>query len=169
MLDQTLKSRGFVSALHVGLWLLLLLTLNNWRGKGLVYEETIAPRGAPRSDIPVARLEALLASAAQPPPAVSTNAIPLFATRHFTPPPPAPATTRKFAVTYQGFFQTDNGPRQALVALDGTPVSQPVGGQLTSNLFVADLTFTTLTLTNAEGQANVLNINTQRVVEVPIP
>lgn len=168
MLDQTLRSRGFVVALHLGLWALLLLTLNHWRGQGLVYGERIVTPGALQSVIPLDRLHTLLA-AAQPPPVVSTNALHLFATGHFAPKPPAPATVRKFALTYQGFFQTGDGPRQALVALDGSPVSQPLGSQLVTNLFVADLTFTTLTLTNTEGLSIVLNINTQRVVEVPLP
>ena len=49
-------------------------------------------------------------------------------------------------------------------------VAIPVGGSVATNLFVASVTATNLTLTNSAvaGQSNVLALNTKKEIEIPI-
>ena len=49
-----------------------------------------------------------------------------------------------------------------------TLIGIPVGGSVVSNLFVAEATFKTLTLTNHIAQTNVLTVNVKKEVEVPL-
>jgi hypothetical protein len=100
-----------------------------------------------------------------------TNSADAFYTTYFvpppTPPPPAP-TTRKFELTYEGYYAAAEGPKQTLVKLADTFIVAPIGGRVISNLFVSDVSFQALSLTNTTGQTNVLLLNIKKEVEVPI-
>ena len=47
-------------------------------------------------------------------------------------------------------------------------VSIPVGGMVTTNLFVVDAAMQSLTLTNTAAQTNLLGLNARQVIEVPL-
>ncbi len=168
MIGSTLKSRWFATTVHVGLWILLALTLLRLGGGSLPYVETLTHTAAPKNIVPVARLENLfeirptagLDAAAAGPSA--------FSTTHFVPPKPPPPTTRKVAVTYLGFYQTGEDPRQVFVQVDDALRVSPLGGQIATELFVAEAAVMSLTLTNAAAQTNVVKLNEKKIIEVPI-
>jgi hypothetical protein len=168
---ETLKSRWFAITIHLALWVLLLLAIFSFGGSIPEFRDQDSLSSAPQSPIPVAGLEQLSSPAAWPKPATNGSSVSPFSTGHFIPPqtptPPAP-TTRKFEVTYQGFYQSEAGPRQALVKLGDNYVVTPIGSRMLSNLFVADASMQFLTLTNPAAQTNVLPLNAKREVEVPI-
>jgi hypothetical protein len=168
-LTQILRSRWLAVATHLGLWLLLYLSLLALAGSSSSLREAEGSTLAARSPVPVAGLEDLFAPGTWPRPAADTNSLDPFYTKHFIPPTAPPATTRKIEVVYQGFYQTDNGPKQALVRLGGVFVSCPIGGTIATNVFVAELTFQTMTLTNRSAQTNVVPLNATKEIEVPIP
>jgi hypothetical protein len=93
-----------------------------------------------------------------------------FATLHFKPPivPTPPPTTRRVELTYQGYYQSGDGPQRILMRLGKDMVSVPVGGVVVSNLWVASADFKSLSLTNSAGQTNVLAVNVKQDVEVPL-
>ena len=162
-----LKSRWFAIAVHAGLWVLVILAALGFSSALPDYHESDTPASPPESPIPVAGL-AQLSTPANWPKLNSTNLANPFSTKHFFPPQAAPATTRKFAATYQGFFQTENGPIQTMVKLNTNFLITPVGGRVLSNVFVADASMQFLTLTNTAAKTNVLPLNATREIEVPI-
>ncbi len=170
MLGQTIRSRWFVTTLHVGLWVILALALYRLRGTAPEYEETTSHTTPAQSPVPVARLESLFVPSALVSQRADTNSVNPFATRHFIPTviPPPPPTTRKFEVTYLGFYQTEENPKQVFVQLDSALVVSAIGNRLATNLYVAEATTTNLTLTNPVPQTNVVKLNTKQVVEVPL-
>jgi len=168
MLVQTIKSRWFVTVLHAGLWLLLALVVLRLRGTTTHYLETASHTSPAQNPVPVARLEKLFAPGSWFKPPHETNSPSLFATRHFIPPTPAPPTTRKVELSYQGFYQTGEDSRHVFLQVDGALVISLVGGRIANDLFIADAAFQTLTLTNAAAQTNVLTLNTKKSVEVPV-
>lgn len=170
MLGQTIRSRWFVTTLHVGLWVILILVLYRLRGTAPEYEETTSYTTPAQSPVPVARLESLFAPESLTARAAPTNSINPFATRHFIPTviPPPPPTTRKFEVTYRGFYQTGEDPKRVFVQLDSALEVSAIGARLATNLYVAEATTTSLTLTNPVPQTNVVKLNTKEVVEVPL-
>jgi len=172
MLNETLRSRWFSSSVHIGLWLLLVLIVSGIGGWRPQFQESRPDPTAVVAPVPVARLNGLFA------PVTGTNSLAAetglnpFMTSYFMPrtaPKPSP-TTRKIEVTYQGYYQTGDSPRHALVRFDGGLVGIPVGGSLATNLFVAEVTMTNLTLTNAAiaSQTNVLVLNAKKEIEIPI-
>ena len=168
---ETLKSRWFATTVHVGLWILLALSVLGFSGSLPNFSDSDSSASAPQSPIPVASLEQLSSPAAWPNLAGNTNGLNPFSTKHFFPPPVAPPpapTTRKFEVTYQGFYQSESGALQTMVKLGTNFIVAPVGSRMLSNLFVADATMQFLTLTNTSAKTNVLPLNTKREVEVPI-
>jgi len=170
-LMDTLKSRWFAVVVHFGLWILLLLAILGFGGSPPNFNDSDSLASAPQSPIPVAGLEQLSSPAAWPKPAENTNSLNPFSTRHFIPqqaPAPPTPTTRKFELTYQGFYQSETGPRQPMVKLGDTFLVTPIGSRMLSNLFVADATMQFLTLTNPAAKTNVLPLNTKKEVEVPI-
>jgi hypothetical protein len=171
VLMQLLRSRGLALSLHVSLWLLLYLALTRFGGRAPDFRELESTSTASQSPAPVARLEKLLAPGVWPKSVIDTNYISPFFTRYFIPPatPAAPPpTTRKIELTYQGFFQTANGPKQAIVKLGDTFLVGGIGTKLTADLFAAEATMQTLILTNPAAQTNLLLLNTKKEIEVPI-
>jgi|SRR4051812_16258087 hypothetical protein len=168
---DTLKSRWFAILVHIGLWVLLIFALIGFSGSTPDFRDTDSLSSIPQTPIPVAGLEQLSSPGTSPKSGHDTNSLNPFFTRHFipqqAPAPPAP-TTRKFDVTYQGFYQAEAGLRQAMVKLGDAFLVTPVGSRMLSNLFVADATHQFLTLTNSAAQTNVLPLNTKKQIEVPI-
>jgi hypothetical protein len=169
---HTLRSRWFAASVHLAFWLLLYLAATTLGGKTPDYRDTLS--SAPvESPVPIARL-GLLFSAPQRPPSIpaDTNSPNLFFTRHFVPAPapapPPPPTTRKIELTYQGFYQTGDGPRQAVVKLGDSFLTAGLGTKVTTNLFVADVTVQVLTLTNPGATSYTLPLNTKKEIEVPL-
>jgi hypothetical protein len=168
---QLLRGRGFAIGVHACLWLLLYLSLTHLGGRTPDYHELEASSTAAQSPAPVARLGKLLAPGVWPRTVIETNSLSPFFTRHFIPPPaptPPPPTTRKIELTYQGFFQTSDGPKQVIVKMGDTFLVAGVGTKMTANLFAAEATMQSLILTNSGAQTNLLLLNTKKEVEVPV-
>jgi hypothetical protein len=169
MLKETLRSRWFSIALHVGLWLLLVMAVAGLGGRrpGFADAETGATT---LTVVPVAKVERLFAPANQPRQVFDSALQSAFATLYFTPPVvPIPVpTTRRLDITYQGYYQSAGGPLRAMLRAADLLVSVPVGSAVVSNLWVAEATFLTMTLTNSAGQTNVLKMNVKQEVEVPL-
>jgi hypothetical protein len=170
-LAQTLKSRWFVLSAHASFWILLYLAVIGLRGKTPPYHETEAFSTPAQSPAPVAKLDQLFKPGVWPSTLGDSNSLSPFFTRHFIPPPaPAPPapTTRKIELTYQGYYQAGDGLKQAMIKMGEAFLVSPVGAKLTANLFVAEATMQSLTLTNAAAQTNVISLNTKKELEVPI-
>ncbi len=171
-IQQILRSRWFVLCLHAALWLLLYLAVVNLRGRAPVYRQGPVSPSTSESALPIQKLEPLFATGLTPQSICKvTNAPNPFFTRYFVPPaPPAPPppTTRKLEVTYQGFYQTADGPRHAVLNLAGGLVVVRVAGLVATNWYVADAALQSVVLTNTSAQTNTLSINTKKEIEVPI-
>ena len=170
-LTQILRSRWLVAGLHAGCWLLLYLAAINLGGTTPGFREGESFPPPPQNLPPVAKLGNLFAPGVWPKSLVDTNGLNPFFTRHFipqpTPAPPAP-TTRKIELTYQGFYQTADGPKQTMVRFGDSFLVAIPGAKVTANLFVADVNVQALTLTNLARQTNILPLNAKREIEVPI-
>ena len=118
--------------------------------------------------MPVASLERLFSLGIWPKSLTNTNRLDPFVTRYFIPPVAPPPTTRKIEVTYQGFYQTNGGPKNTIFKLGDAYLVAPIGTRIATNLFIADATMQTLTLTNLAAQTNVLSLNTNKEIIVPI-
>jgi hypothetical protein len=116
----------------------------------------------------VAGLERLFAPGMWPKPLADTNLLYPFFTRYFVPPPPPPPTTRKIEVTYQGFYQNGDGPKQTIFKLDEAFFVAPIGARIAPELFIADATMHALTLTNVAAQTNIVPLNAKKEIIVPI-
>jgi hypothetical protein len=119
------------------------------------------------------------------PSALKTIPNPFF-TSYFVPVPspvPPPPTTRKVEVTYQGFYQAGDSVKHAIVkvgerfvaAVPGAPVTTNEifvaavpGAPVTTNLFIADMSLSSLVLTNPPGATNVIPLSIKKEIEVPI-
>lgn len=173
MLSETLRSRWFSAVQHAASWLLLVLVLTNIGGKRPRFEEARPDPTAVTMPVPVAKLEHLFPSVTitQQPVTLAGSLNPFY-TAHFQPqaaPPPPTPTTRIIALTYQGFYQTGDGPKRAMIRYGDSLVSVPVGSSVVTNLLVAAATPVNLTLTNpATGQTNLLVLNTKKEIEIPI-
>ena len=174
MLNETLRSRWLSGCLNGGLWLLLLFAVLGIGGRQPQFREAEADPSAVITPVPVARLENLFAPTNWPKLVMDPASQSAFATTHFippvvpAPPPPAPPTTRKVEITYQGYYETAGGPRRVMLRLGDLLNSIPVGTSVTTNLWVADAVFQTLTLTNSANQTTVLTLNVKKEVEVPL-
>jgi hypothetical protein len=169
---QLLRSRGFALGVHVCLWLVLYLAISGIRGKAPVYRPAEPSSSTPQPPVPVAKFESLFSGNPWPKPATDTNAVGLFFTKHFVPPPspapPPPPTTKKIEVTYQGFFQTADGPKNIILKVGDAMVISRIGGVIASNLFLAEATIQNLVITNLTAQTNLLVLDTKKELEVPI-
>lgn len=171
-LIHTVRSRGFALAVHVGLWLLLYLVVCRLGGKGPEFRESTSFSMPVQCLAPVNRLEPLFSAGPDPALTAATNALDPFFTTHFVPAaarPAPPATTRKILATYLGYYETGGGSRQALVRMADAFVRARMGAALATNWYVAAAEFQTLTLTNTSAQTNLLHLNAQHQIEVPLP
>jgi hypothetical protein len=171
LLIHILRSRWLIVGVNVGLWLLICLAAMNLGGKAPPYNEAEASSTPLQPMPPVGKLAPLLGPGVWPNRILNTNSLSPFFTRHFIPPPapaaPAP-TTRKIELTFQGFFETDNGPKQTIVKLGDAYIVGMPGSKLTANLFISDVSMQVLTLTNLASQTNILLLNTKKEMEVPL-
>ncbi len=167
-ITRVLRSRWLAACVHAGLWLLLYLALTNLGGRAFNFREANSPTNPPQSAVPVVRLGLSFSPGAWLKPAVDTNAINPFFTRHFVPPPPPPTTTRTIEVTYQGFYQTGDSAKQAIFKLGDAFMAAPVGGKVATSLFVAEATTQALTLTNLAAQTNIVLLNAKKEIVIPI-
>ena len=165
---QTLRSKWFVVLVHLGLWVMIYLAAAGIGGKTPDFHESDSFSAPAQSPAPVARLDQLFASDVWPKWPGVANSTSAFYTRHFIPALPAPPTVRKFELTYQGFYQSGDNPKQTMIRLGDTFLITPVGGRVISNLFVAEVTLQTLTLTNPAATTNILALNQKKEVEVPL-
>jgi hypothetical protein len=167
-ITRLVRSRWFAACIHASLWLLLYLAVTNLGGKAFDFHEADSSTNPPQSPVPVAPLVRLFAPDVWPKTLVDTNTLNPFFTRHFIPPQAVPPTTRTIEVTYQGFYQTGDGPKHAIFKLGDAFIDAPVGAKVATSLFVADATMQTLTLTNLAAQTNVVALNVKKGIEVPI-
>jgi len=150
------------------MWLLLYLAVTHLGGRVPEVREATAVGTRLQSPAPVSGLESLFSPGVWPKTLVNTNALNPFFTRHFIPPPPPPPTTRTIEVTYQGFYQTSDGPKHTMFKLGDAYQVAPIGARIATNLFIADATMHALTLTNLATQTNILPLNTKKALVVPI-
>jgi hypothetical protein len=165
---KVMRSRSLTAGVHAGLWLLLCLAVTHLGGKAFDSHEVNSATTPPQSPVPVARLGSLFSPGGWPKTLAETNALNPFATRHFMPVQTPPPTTRKIEVTYQGFYQTGDGPKHAILKLGDAFLAAPIGARVTTNLFVGEATVQALTLTNQAAQTNLLPVNVKKEIEVPI-
>jgi hypothetical protein len=171
-LIHILGSRWLVACFHLGLWLLIALAASNLGGKAPDLREGDSVSTQSQNLPPVDKLALMFGPNVWPKSILDTNSFTPFFTRHFipppAPPPPAP-TTKKIELTYQGFYQTGEGPKQTIVKLADSFLITAPGAKVTANLFIADATMQVLTLTNLAKQTNILTLNTKKEIEVPLP
>ena len=120
-----------------------------------------------RPSIPVGSIDALFATStlAQLAPAKTPNP---FYTTYYQPPTPKPPTTRRVALTYQGFVETAEGQKRAFLKVDEKLFVGPAGSKVVADLVVMSIAMRTLTLTNSAAQTNVLEFNARKELEVPV-
>jgi hypothetical protein len=172
-LTQVLRSRWLTWFVHVGLWILLYLAAIKLGGKAPAFHEGL-PASSPAVQVilPVPKLDPLFSPAVISKSVSSPTNVPNpFFTRFFVPAPPVapPApTTRKLDVIYQGFYQTENGPRFAVLSVAGGLMVAKIGALVATNVYVADASLQSVVLTNTSAQTNILTLNTKKEIEVPI-
>jgi len=167
-ITKVLRSRWLAGCVHASLWVLLYLAVTNLGGRAFDFRETDASSTPPQTPVPVARLETVFSPAAWPKTLGETNVLDPFFTRHFTPPQAPPPTTRKIELTYQGFYQTGDGPKQAVFKLGDAFLAAAVGAKVATSLYVADATMQALTLTNQAAQTNIVPLNVKKELVIPI-
>ncbi|MCX6927581.1 MAG: hypothetical protein NT154_30890 [Verrucomicrobia bacterium] len=168
LIQKALRNRWFVAGVHAGLWLLLYLTIDNLSGKAPDIRDAGAHKLPPQNSAPVAGLEGLFSPGSWPKSFIETNMLNPFFTRYFVPPAPPPPTTRKIEVTYQGFYQSGDGPKNTIFKLDEAFNVAPIGAKIATSLFIADATIQALTLTNLAAQTNFVPLNAKKEIIVPI-
>jgi hypothetical protein len=160
---KMMRSRWLTACVHAGLWLVLGLAVTHLGGKAFDSREADSSANPPQCPVPVARLERLFSPGVWPKGLVDKNAL-----NPFTPPQAPPPTTRKIELTYQGFYQTGDGPKHAIFKLGDAFMAAPIGARVATNLFIAEATMQALTLTNQATQTNLLPLNVKKEIVVPI-
>src|ERR1035437_7052796 len=168
IVKKVLRNRWFTAGVHAGFWLLLYLAVVNLGGKVPDLRDAEGLSTPPHSPVPVAGLERLFSQGVWPKSLTDTNLLNPFVTRYFIPQAPPPPTTRKIEVTYQGFYQTGDGPKNTIFKLGEAFMVAPIGARIATNLFIADATMQALTLTNLSAQTNILPLNAKKEIVVPI-
>jgi hypothetical protein len=168
---QTLKSRLFALIVHLAIWVVVCLAAIGLTGTMPDVHEEEAFSAPPQDPVPVSKLGQLFSPDARPKSLATNTNLSAFYTRNFVPPAvqaaPAP-TTRKFDLTYQGYYDAPDVSRQTIIKLGDAFIVSPVGGRVISNLFVANASYQALVLTNTTSQTNILLLNTKKEIEVPI-
>ena len=172
-LVQILRGRPFAVCVHISLWLLLGLVIFKVGGKAPDFHDAESFSAPPQNLAPVTTLGSLFASVLWPNPSAAGEGSSPFFTRYFVPvpsPQPPPPTTRKIEVTYQGYYQTEGSPKNAILKLADAFVVVPVGSApaLATNYFVAEASMQSLTLTNLAAQTTLLPLNAKKEIEVPV-
>jgi hypothetical protein len=170
-LTQTLRSRSFAVGVHTALWLLLILVIIKVGGKAPDFRDSESSSTAPRTVAPIAKMVQLFEPAQWPGPLPSTEGSSPFFTRYFVPvasPTPPPPTTKKIEVTYQGYFETSDGPRNAVIKVADVFTVVPVGGSVATIFFVGEASMQSLTLTNPTAPPTILPLNSKKEIEVPV-
>jgi len=170
-LSQTLRSGWFAMSIHACFWVLLYLAVTSLGGRTPDFRIGTSYSPLPQSPAPVAKLAGLFSATQLPRLATETNSLDPFFTSYFVPPPSPTApepTTRKIEVTYQGFYQTGDGPKHAVVKVADAFVDASIGWPIATNVFVADATLQTLVLTNRTAQTNLLPLNIKKEIEVQL-
>ena len=168
LLNKVLRHRWFIMGLHGGLWLLLCLTIAHLGGKAPDYHEADVVGNPPQSPAPVAGLERLFLPSLWPKSLADTHQLNPFYTTTFVPPVPQAPTTRKILVSYQGYSQVAAGPKIIYFRVDDAISVGSIGTKIAPELFIADATMQALTLTNVTAQTNIVGLNTNREIIVPI-
>jgi hypothetical protein len=168
IIKKVFRHTWFVVGVHAGLWFLLYLALTHLGGKAPDFREAGAVTNPPQSPAPVAGLERLFLPGIWPKSLVQTNLLNPFFTTNFIPPPPPPPPTRKIEVTYQGYSQIGEGIKQIGYKLDHVFNIAPIGAQIATELFIADASIQALTLTNVAAQTNIVGLNTNKEIIIPI-
>lgn len=121
--------------------------------------------------IPVSRMENLFGLANVAHPNATTNLTHPFYTTHFQPPPPKPQppppTTKKVDVLFQGVYQSADGVKEAFLKVVEAQVIGPVGTKVVGDFAIAEITLSSLTVTNTAGKTNILQFNVKQPVEIP--
>ena len=174
LLAQLLRSPWLAALIDAGLWLLLGLAVLGLRGKAPEFHEADSLGNPAHVSPPLSKLDVLFWQQLSTRPVKDTNALNPFFTRHFipsptppTPPPPAP-TTKSIDVSYQGFYETSDGPKHAVMKLGDAFIDSQVGSRIATNWFVAQATVQAVTLTNTTSQTNIVPLNAKKQIEVPI-
>ena len=168
IITKALRNRWFVVSVHAGLWLLLYVVLTHLGGRAPSFREADAVATPPQSPAPVAGLERLFLPGIWPKTLVQTNLFDPFYTTYFELPPPPPPTTRKIDVAYHGFSQIGQGIKQVGYKLDNMFKIAPIGTQIATELFIADASIQAVMLTNMAGQTNIIALNTNKEIIIPI-
>jgi hypothetical protein len=116
----------------------------------------------------VAGIDALFAATVPAQLAPPPKTLNPFYTTYYQPPPSKPPTTRKVGLTYQGFFETTGGQKQAFLKVDDQLFVGPVGAKVVADLVVNNIALRTMTLTNSAAKTNVLEFNARQELEVPV-
>lgn len=158
------------AAVFLALALLVLgvLTVRDWRAeeRGPVLLRRAAE--SPSTDKLEARLTALPGLAAISAALPATNLPSPFHTTYFQPVAPPPPTTRKVQVTFRGYYQVAAGLPHAFYEVDGKPFAKAVGAQLVGDWWVQSAGSTALSLTNAAGLTNRIELNKSQTFEIPL-
>ena len=171
-LTQLLRSRGLALAVHLLLWVLLYLTVSQMGTSQPPWTDERSYSLPAQDLVPIPRMGPLFSPAGllgRSP--QGTNDTSLFFTLHFVPPvkPVAPPpTTAKIPVTYLGFYEAATGTRKAIFKAPAGFAVVAVGGTILTNFVVAEAGMQTLLLTNAAAQTNLLLLNTEKALEVPL-
>ena len=168
---QTVRSRWFAIAVHVGLWCVLYLAVTHLGGKTPEFRLADSMTPSVPNPVPVTTMDALFAPSQWPNPRLLTNFSNPFFTKYFVPvpsPAPPPPTTRKVEVTYQGFYQAGDDVKHVIAKVGDLFVVAVAGAPITTNLFIADASMQSLLLTNQVSQTNLIPLNVKREIEVPI-
>jgi hypothetical protein len=168
LVKNILRSRWFITGVHASLWILLYLAVRNLGGKTPDFHDAQTLVAPVHSPAPVAGLEGLFSPGIWPKSLSQTNVLNSFFTRYFVPPPPPAPTTRKIDVTYQGYYQSGEGPKTTIFKLDEAFVVAPIGAKIAPSLFIANATMQALTLTNLAAQTNIVPLNAKKEIIVPL-
>lgn len=175
MLNPLANNRSLAVVLSLGLLVLLVVAIGDL-GWSLPKPPTRQGPLSPIEEIvPVSKIAAVFSSNAFAQVYPPTNLPSLFYTTRFIPPavpppPPSPkATTRKIEVTYQGFYQVADGPKQAFIKTGDTLFVGPAGARVATAWAVQDFSLRALTLTNNVARTNILEINQKKEFEIPLP